>query len=133
MIIPIQPQSVTASRPGFAVAQRSAFEGPGRDAQFVDPHRPPAALCTPRGSTRDHPAPSIRIGRLIVENAPSISAAALRESFREAWLRHEPTPRVWTSDAFRRELTIDLPSGVTGRELGRKLAEAILRRTSIHP
>ncbi len=74
---------------------------------------------------------SIEIDRLVVESATPLSTAEIREGFREAWLRDDDTARLWSSDAFRGDLTIDLPPGVTGRELGRRLARAILQRARV--
>jgi hypothetical protein len=73
-------------------------------------------------------APSIRIDKLIVENATLISAASVRDGFREACLQDPGVVDAWNADAFRREISIDLPPGLAGRDLGRHVAEAILRR-----
>jgi hypothetical protein len=73
-------------------------------------------------------APSIRIDKLIVENAAPVSAASVPDGFREACSRDPRVVDAWNVDAFRREISIDLPPGLSGRELGRRVAEAILRR-----
>lgn len=118
MIVPVQPRPApprtthVADRPLLA-----AVGGPEW------PDSPPAPE-----ETR---TPSIQIGSLVVESTTPISTAAIRDGFREAWLRHDDAARRWTSDAFRGGLTIDLPPGITGRELGRRLAEAILQRARV--
>lgn len=76
------------------------------------------------------PPPAIRIDRLEVEGCGAISAAALREGFRDAWTRADHATR-WSpasAELFRAPLTLDLPPGLGGRELGRRLAAAILAR-----
>jgi hypothetical protein len=73
-------------------------------------------------------APSIRIDKLIVENAALVSAASVRDGFHEACLQDPGVVDAWNADAFRREISIDLPPGLAGRDLGRRVAEAILRR-----
>ena len=107
MIVPVQPRSVVPE--GSSPIGQSGREHVG---SLV-----PA----------DAQTPSVHIDRLVVESSAPISAASIREGFREAWLHHD-RPARWTADAFRGDLTIDLPAGVTGRELGRRLAEAILQR-----
>jgi hypothetical protein len=73
-------------------------------------------------------ASSIRIDKLIVENAALVSAASVRDGFREACLQDPGVVDAWNADAFRREISIDLPPGLAGGDLGRRVAEAILRR-----
>ena len=88
------------------------------------PHPSPAASVTP--------APSLRIGRLEIEGCGPISPASLREGFHAAWMTvGKHAPGTWTAvspDAFHAPLALDVPHGLGGRELGRRLAEAILTR-----
>lgn len=110
MIVPVQPRSgVPQGSPPFD-------QSGGEHASSV--------------VQADAQPPSVHIDRLVVESSAPISAASIRDGFREAWLHHDRPVHRWTADAFRGDLTIDLPSGVTGRELGRRLAEAILQRAS---
>ena len=111
MIVPVQPKSVVPQ--GSPPISQS---GRGHGSSVV------------QADIR----PSVHIDRLVVESSAPISAASIRDGFREAWLHHDRPARRWTADAFRGDLTIDLPSGVTGRELGRRLAEAILQRAGSH-
>jgi hypothetical protein len=118
MIVPVEPKLFTPSLPQTADLSPSAIgETESQAGSSV------------RESTL---SASIKIGRLVVEAAIPLSSAEIREGFRETWLRHDHTERLWSPDAFRSGLTIDLPSGVTGRELGRRLAQAILQRAQIH-
>lgn len=78
------------------------------------------------------PIPSVRIDRLEIEGCGPISPAGLREGFHTAWVAGEKhLANTWTAaspDAFRTPLALDLPPGLGSRELGRRLAEAILIR-----
>lgn len=118
MIVPVEPKLFTPSWPQKADLSPSA-------TSKTESHAGSSAreCCLPA---------SIEIDRLVVEAAIPLSSAEIREGFREAWLRHDHTEHLWSADAFRRGLTIDLPSGVTGRELGRRLAQAILQRAQTH-
>lgn len=107
MIVPVQPRPVA---PQMSPAVGQVGQG--------------------HGSSADIQPPSVHIDRLVVESSTPISAASIRDGFREVWLHHDRPARRWTAEAFRGDLTVDLPSGVTGRELGRRLAEAILQRAA---
>jgi hypothetical protein len=118
MIVPVEPKLFTPSWPQKANLSPSATS---KTESAADP------------SARESRLPaSIEIDRLVVEAAVPLSSAEIREGFRETWLRHDHTEHLWSPDAFRAGLTIDLPWGVTGRELGRRLAQAILQRAQIH-
>jgi hypothetical protein len=118
MIVPVQPKLIARLTPAAeAVASPATIEGSER-------HGGPS----PPEDTR---APSIEINRLVVETGMPLSTGEIREGFHEAWLRGDHTARLWSSDAFRGGLTIDLPPEVTGRELGRRLAQAILQRARV--
>jgi hypothetical protein len=119
MIIPVQPRFAHAEAP-------AAFEGvSSRQAGTARWHEPAPRLT---GETHRDDQTPIYIGSIIVESASPISTAALRDGFRDGWLRHEHASCDWHPDLFRRDLTIDLPANTTARELGRRLAEAILER-----
>ena len=117
MIVPVQPKLV-------APAVLRAADVSSSTAGNMDWRGGPPA-------PEDDRAPSIHIDRLVVESGMPVSTTAIREGFRDAWLRDDHAPRRWTSDTFRGGLTIDLPPGVTGRELGRRLAQAILQRARV--
>lgn len=58
-------------------------------------------------------------------------SAAVREGFRDAWLRSDHAPTGWRArraSDFQSPLSLEIPPGLSGRELGRRVAEAILQR-----
>jgi hypothetical protein len=103
-----------------------AKPAPQRHAGVEQSSTPITAAARPDG--RPTLLASVWIDKLIVENAAAVSAASIRDGFREAWLRQQDAVDTWDASAFRRDLFIDLPAGVTGSELGRRVAEAILHR-----
>lgn len=117
MIVPVQPKLLTPSLPQKEDLSPAAT---GKTEQHGG------------SSVRQSTLPaSIEIDRLVVESATPLSTSEIHEGFREAWLRGDDTARLWSSDVFRGDLTIDIPPGVTGRELGRRLAQAILQRACV--
>jgi hypothetical protein len=119
MIVPVQPKLFTPPAPP-APQKAHGLPPAGRKTEWQG-----------SASVRENTPPSIEIDRLVVETATPLSTAAIRDGFREAWLEHDHTGRLWSPDAFRSGLTIDLPPGVTGHELGRRLARAILQRARV--
>ena len=90
----------------------------------VGPHQKPPA--TPSAAT-----PSLRIGRVEIEGFGPISPACLREGFHAAWSASAHRADAWTAaspELFRAPLTLNITPGLDARELGRRLAQAILAR-----
>lgn len=94
----------------------------------------PPARPAAKGAPASRPIPNLRIDRLEIEGCGPISPASLREGFHAAWMAGGKSATAsWTdasSDAFRAPLALDIPAGLSGRELGRRLAEAIISRAT---
>lgn len=117
MIVPVQPKSVEARMTSVESGLSSVAAGrEWRDGPTLPENISP---------------PSIRIGSLVVESTTPISTTAIRDGFREAWLRHDHSASTWSPETYRHGLSIEFPPGATGRELGRRLAEAILQRARV--
>jgi hypothetical protein len=118
MIVPVEAKLASPSNTGVELG-------------IFSPATATRASPTARPAREEKRPPSVHIRDLVVESVAPISTAAIRDGFREAWLRHDPTTRIWSPEPFHQGLTIDIPTGATGRELGRRLAEAILERARV--
>jgi hypothetical protein len=88
------------------------------------------AKSAPSAQTEAPQLARVHVERLAIEGAAPGSATALRQGFIEAWREAEALDWVaaHAAGAFRAELQLDLPPHLNGRQLGARIARAIVER-----
>lgn len=87
----------------------------------------------PEGSPHALP-PSVHIQTLILDGLGAHSSAAIRDGFHQAWKQARGSD--WETlppDAFRGELELQVHPGLSSRELGTRLAQALIRHARRSP